>query len=1033
MGYAYAAKELPEVDDGSSDDWPDNWPWPPTWIDGDEDPTWPPGWPKDISASVFVNAPPKVAPASGVQIITTVSSLDADLNGHVVQVTATLGGATVRLKRSGDGSFRSRVYSTISGSTATDIYVFDLLPEDVGKTLVVTSTLISVQDRPYGFDSLEVAYDYSCEIDIPESISRPSSILVSSSWYNGEDLTDDLDGYVIRYSATIDGATLQLNDTGSDDTFANYVDYELSGSSNLRSLYFKLTPADHGKEIEVFAEIDFDGELISGSAISTAKMNYTIQVNLPDGITRPISNAVEITVLLDGEETENLHDKDVTITATRDGTDLNINDTGSDSTFAGSVDGTISGSYELIVMYAELKPSHHGQTIEVKAVINYAGEDIEGIGESTAKMNYTINVVPPSNATRPAKHNTIYQVLLDGVVVEHLNGKTLTTRAKIGLTTINLNKTGSDSSFGASTTGVISGSSLNLDLYFALALADHGLTMYLSASITYAGETIAGEYGMYVLMNYTIAVTAPATSTRPNGHVTTFEVRLDGFATTLLNGKGITLSADIGGTEVKINTTGSDTTFYSNRTANISGSSVSVNLYLQLLIPQHSETINYNATLSYGSGTISGSGSSSIVMNYTSHVSVVESSLDPGAGILVMMSTKLNGLTITNPISGSVKFYSELDGYPINSTTSSNYDYTTTGSAYQTATMSSASASKTVYPLVFRRDDGKTAIFYCTATFYGSTITSNEVSIPIDDVTYLASMADMFLVSGPQDFFFLDQNGGVKWKGIDGYYAYGQSDIPSDLSSGVSLLKGSNITPMALKGDRLYIWGNDNVGQISGMPAECQTGVSDFSNDGNHCLALKNGRVYAWGYNPYGETVVPASCLSGVTSVCAGRYISVAVKGGGCIQWGLVTGTSKYPPVPAAAQSGVLFCRAGFLNGSGIIIAFKSNGSLVAWSPLDATTPPTSYPPPPGGSGYEDFAINGNGLIAAWASGNLYLGGYDETALKTWLNSLSNISHIYFWFANTFVIHTDGSFSARSDSIYYSSNPLGFFQDARYL
>ena len=75
-----------------------------------------------------------------------------------------------------------------------------------------------------------------------------------------------------------------------------------------------------------------------------------------------------------------------------------------------------------------------------------------------------------------------------------------------------------------------------------------------------------------------------------------------------------------------------------------------------------------------------------------------------------------------------------------------------------------------------------------------------------------------------------------------------------------------------------------------------------------HTLALKSGRVIAWGRDFFGETLVPAGALEGVSAIAAGMQTSLAIKDGRIIGWGFTDSFgSTYPagPIPTRAQSGV--------------------------------------------------------------------------------------------------------------------------------
>jgi alpha-tubulin suppressor-like RCC1 family protein len=112
----------------------------------------------------------------------------------------------------------------------------------------------------------------------------------------------------------------------------------------------------------------------------------------------------------------------------------------------------------------------------------------------------------------------------------------------------------------------------------------------------------------------------------------------------------------------------------------------------------------------------------------------------------------------------------------------------------------------------------------------------------------------------------------------------------------------------------------------------------------NHCLTVcSDSTVKAWGDNYYGElgngsnvnSVTPASVssLTGVVSVSAGVYFSLALKEDGTVwSWGngplgLAGTTSSNVPVQITSLSGITAISAGGF----FALALKSDGTVWAW------------------------------------------------------------------------------------------------------
>jgi hypothetical protein len=203
--------------------------------------------------------------------------------------------------------------------------------------------------------------------------------------------------------------------------------------------------------------------------------------------------------------------------------------------------------------------------------------------------------------------------------------------------------------------------------------------------------------------------------------------------------------------------------------------------------------------------------------------------------------------------------------------------------------------------------------------------------------------------------------------------AFGQTDVPADLTNAVAISAGiehslalrtdgtvavwgageynqTNVPPglqdvvaistrgyhnLALKADGTVVaWGLDNDGQ-SEIPPDL-SGVVAVAAGGNHSLALKaDGTVVAWGWDQYGEIDVPTN-LANVVAIAAGSRHSLALKADGTV---VVWGNPGFDiTVPAGLNHVVAISAGRFYN-----LALKNDGTVVAWG--DNSDGQTNVPP----------------------------------------------------------------------------------------
>ena len=108
------------------------------------------------------------------------------------------------------------------------------------------------------------------------------------------------------------------------------------------------------------------------------------------------------------------------------------------------------------------------------------------------------------------------------------------------------------------------------------------------------------------------------------------------------------------------------------------------------------------------------------------------------------------------------------------------------------------------------------------------------------------------------------------------------------------------------------------------IPADALSGVTQIAGGVAHTIALKGGAVLAWGLNLEGQCTVPASANSGVTQIASGSMHTIALKAGAVLAWGY--NAAGQCTVPASANSGVT----QIASGAGHTVALK-DGRVLAW------------------------------------------------------------------------------------------------------
>jgi len=203
---------------------------------------------------------------------------------------------------------------------------------------------------------------------------------------------------------------------------------------------------------------------------------------------------------------------------------------------------------------------------------------------------------------------------------------------------------------------------------------------------------------------------------------------------------------------------------------------------------------------------------------------------------------------------------------------------------------------------------------------------------------------------------FGDLGNGTNGTGTD-------SNVPvhvTGLTNVVAIAAGASHSLALAQDGTVWAWGYNGVGALgngdntftdSNVPVQVTglTGVVAIAAGAYHSLAVKgDGTVWAWGYNADGElgngdatftnSTVPVqvSGLTGCTSVSAGAYHSLAVKGDGTVStWGYNgdgelgdgTETDSNTPVQVLNIAGAVAVAGGAYSS----VALLKDGTVWAW------------------------------------------------------------------------------------------------------
>jgi len=240
----------------------------------------------------------------------------------------------------------------------------------------------------------------------------------------------------------------------------------------------------------------------------------------------------------------------------------------------------------------------------------------------------------------------------------------------------------------------------------------------------------------------------------------------------------------------------------------------------------------------------------------------------------------------------------------------------------------------------------------------GNTVPSNspvKVKDPTDPTTFLTGV--VAVAAGYTSSLALKSNGTVQAWGV----GYGTTPVAVPVLTNVVAIAAGWGHNLALTRDGLVFgWGINQAGQLGDgttnphttpAPVLWLTGVTAISAGVSHSLALKtdggpSGSIWAFGNNNYGQlgdgtntqwpTPIEVGGLSGVVSISAGWYHSLAVKDDGTgWGWGLndlgQIGDGTTQPRLSAVQVGGLARAMAMGGGWTFSLALKKEETVWSW------------------------------------------------------------------------------------------------------
>jgi alpha-tubulin suppressor-like RCC1 family protein len=450
------------------------------------------------------------------------------------------------------------------------------------------------------------------------------------------------------------------------------------------------------------------------------------------------------------------------------------------------------------------------------------------------------------------------------------------------------------------------------------------------------------------------------------------------------------------------------------------------------------KTIPNNKRANY----VSGSGSDTVVFNYTVTAGDTSSHLDYlDTCALVLSGGSINTADLTLPVPGAAGSLGANSTLTISTISAGGFVQIEAGTHHTIAL----------------RDDGSVWTQGSNSNGQLGNGTTIDRSVPIQ----VSGLNNIVAVAAGYYHSLALKNDGTVWSW--GFNSNGQlgdgtttdRTVPvqvSGLSHVVSISGGGNYSTVLRDDGTVWAWGNNDYGQLGDgtitqrtTPVQVNglTHVIAISEGGYHSLALKDdGTVWSWGSNTNGQlgdgtttqrtTPVQVSGLTSVIAVSAGWYHSLALKNDGTVsawgsnssgQLGDGTATQRTTPVQVSGLTHVVAIAGGFYHS----IALKDDGTVWTWgsnyygqlgngtttsrnTPIQASSL-TSVIAVAGGY-YHSISLKSDGTVWAWGHngfGELGDGTTSGRRIPVDINGLSHVTAVAGGYSDSIALKDDGT------------------------
>lgn len=281
MGFTYSAKGATATASTLPAGWPSTWPTPGLDPAG-APPPWPPGWPLPGGGAAYQVAvvAPALIPVGQVFTLeattqTLAAANTAGLLNHLIQVTATVAGVAVQIKKTG-GAYGNSVRFQVTNYAGSKYGFLDagmMLNIDFtsqAAAVVFTVSVISVNPNLTGTGNSTVdSYNLLADASTSFQVAQPLSLTVYGRSSAGNDVSP-LNAYSITVTAMIGASAVPIKKQAGD-SFASSITYTVTNYTGAHygfttsTLYLDAPPSQDGSTATISCVVASVAPVISGS------------------------------------------------------------------------------------------------------------------------------------------------------------------------------------------------------------------------------------------------------------------------------------------------------------------------------------------------------------------------------------------------------------------------------------------------------------------------------------------------------------------------------------------------------------------------------------------------------------------------------------------------------------------------------------------------------------------------------------------------------------------------------------------------